>query len=347
MNLAEMDYYQCISKKLDGCLTVRQISNQALVGMCRKNGDEISEASIQRIRKYHEQGKINTISIYHVFAICKALGIEESKLLDPNASILADGNIAEFGNFISQASNRVFRGYLGKYNAYFYPTKGDEGELIRGELYLSESPFGQCQAKFRIFTKRFLNGVKDEVIKEYIGNMVISLNMSACYLVLRSEKNGEISFMTFRYMHMNEYELVCRIALALTTSAGENRRPTAHRILLTRKDLSEQELDLLRSQLLMNAEKIVIDREELNQIIDQFGCKPEEKQRFFSVIRPNHYCVFDESLFNEMFFDEVKKKELICKVRNASLSARYNKVSDKADGMLYSFLCEQAEEISL
>lgn len=342
--MLEKDYYRRISKKLDGCMAAKQISNKTLEEICRKNGDEISETSIQRIRKFHEQSKINTISIYHIFVICKALGIEESSLLDPNPSFLADNNIGEFGNFISQVSNRVFKGYMGKFNAYFYPTKGDEAEILRGELYLSESLSGQCQAKFKIFTKRFLSDLKDEIIKEYEGNMVISLNMSACYLILRSEKNGEISFMTFRYMHMNEYELACRIALALTTSAGENRRPTAHRMLLTRKELSEKELDFLRSQLLMNTEKIVIDRGELNQIIEEFDCKHEEKQRFLSAIRPNHYCVFDESLFNEMFFDDVKKKELICKVRNASLSARYNKISDKADGMLYSFLCDQVEE---
>ena len=337
MGISQVDYYKAISQRLDQYMRNQAIANDELVERCKKNGDSISAASVQRIRSFHGNSGIKSISVYHIWIICKALHIEARMLLDPYTTVTSDGT-GDRENIIADVNRPEFQRYLGTYNAYFFPTKVSERNMLYGKLELAKSQFGQCQAEFTIFTKSVLKGKEENSQKVYTGRMVISLNMSACYVILENHQIGEISFLSFRYMYTNEHDMSCRIALALTTSAGENRRPTVHRMLLTRRELSSEELSLLRSQLLMNTDKIMIERKALEDIMAGLNCSEEEKRRFLTAISPIQYCMFDEALINELQINDETRTKLICQIRNASTAARYNKVSGKADAVLYSFV---------
>lgn len=67
------------------------------------------------------------------------------------------------------------------------------------------------------------------------------------------------------------------MALVLTTSAGTNKRPTAHRMLISRKELRGQALELATSQLQLNTDSIYIKEEQLNCL--EANLKQQQQQQ--------------------------------------------------------------------
>ena len=97
--------------------------------------------------------------------------------------------------------------------------------------------------------------------------------MSSCYCTLISHELGEICFFVFDYISINTENLVSRMACALTTSAGGNRCPTMHRLLICKDelDISNKESDdfkFLSAHLKLNSSDIIITESKLSEIED-------------------------------------------------------------------------------
>lgn len=80
----------------------------------------------------------------------------------------------------------------------------------------------------------------------YIGKFAISPRMGSCYCLLESREIGELCFIVFRHIYLNNENLKCRLAAVATASAGDNPRPTTHRMLICREEVPEEKMEILK-----------------------------------------------------------------------------------------------------
>ncbi len=296
------------------------------------------------------------VSLIHVAKICRALEIDPGDILsltndkDCREEIL---NVSdEEDMLIYSPSHPAYKGYLRSFKVYFNSTISSENKILQGDLKFEPSINGKyCVAELVLDTdKRKENG--EPIQKYYKGKLIISLSMSACYCILTEKNIGEICFLTFNHMFLFHEDLVCRLACVVTVSSGGNKRPTMHRLLISRinldvKNPEAEDSKLLRGQLLLNTSDIIIEKDayeklkktekssldcnEMRELIDEFekGCESLEVYRM------------DESKLRKGSYKMEDKVKMISLLREYSMSSKYNKISTKADEHIYHYLAQK------
>ena len=141
-------------------------------------------------------------------------------------------------------------------------------------------------------------------------------------------------------------QLECRLGAVLTSSAGENRLPTMQRILISRKELTDEILYFLESQLLLNASEILLSQNAFNAMLKdkefpedfkEYFCDSEKGNVFSNVLSVPYYYLY-ESMIRDSFMSQEDILKSICLLRKYSTAPRYNKVGGKADEIVYKLL---------
>ncbi len=240
--------------------------------------------------------------------------------------------------FIVDPNHESFSGYLQKYYCYFFPTLSNENKILTGELeFSSEKTY--CKATFLLNTNKISNN--KPIIKSYSGCVILSTKVHSCYVILGSNKEGELSFLSFRHFDLRHQLLDCRMASVLTTGAGERHFPTIHRMLLSRSPIEKSTLQQLYPQLHLNDSKILIDESSLQELENV----SEAYKNVINLLRNNSKPT-SEYMFQEKFVVGIaeqflaKKEALIflLDMRSKSYKTRYNKVSNKLDETVRNFL---------
>lgn len=256
-------------------------------------------------------------------------------------------SIIENDNLVCNTNRSAFKGYLGnKYFIYFYPTISSESKLIHGEMELKQSEENRCKINLKLYTGK-IDVAGNKITKNYTGDMIISIPLSSCYCILTNQSIGEMCFITFHHMFLFNYDMRCRVGAVLTTSSGENRRPTIHRMVISKHEFDLQEdspdLHFLKGQLKLNDSQIMISKssfEELKKYI--LVNSPEEFQTFFSSFEvlstKEEYYIIDENKLLDSSFSVSTKIQCISLLREKSASNKYNKVSTKSDEYLFKYL---------
>lgn len=152
------------------------------------------------------------------------------------------------------------------------------------------------------------------------------------------------------------------VALVLTTSAGSQKRPTMHRMLFCRKELSSKQKSDIHALLKLNTDKISISESRLNELEAEVKTKlgrlrresSREKMRAIldciEHIKENAdrevYYKIDESIIYDsgMFSDDVKTRSLIVSaLREYSGALFYNKVSNTVEEICKNLVGEHKE----
>lgn len=295
------------------------------------------------------------VSLIHVAKICRALEIDPGEILSLSSEtrrVADDGSMLEIREddmLIDNPTHPAFKGYLRSFKVYFNSTISSENKILQGDLKFQPSENRRyCAAELILDTgKKKTDG--EVVQKHYKGKMLISLSMSACYCILTEVDIGEICFMVFNHMFLFHEELVCRLACVTTVSSGGNKRPTMHRLLISRIEFDvdnpkTEDFKFLRGQLMLNTsdiviekkvydrmketEKDILDQNEIRELLDEFenGCERLEVYRI------------DESKLRNMSCATGSKVKLISLLREYSMSSKYNKISTKSDEHVYNYL---------
>lgn len=139
--------------------------------------------------------------------------------------------------------------------------------------------------------------------------MVISISLASCYCTLTNAEIGELCFLSFHHMFLFSQDILCRVGAVLTTSSGGNRRPTLHRMILSKYafDLDEDSEDLhfLKGQLKLNSSKILISEKEFDALIKQCSSEADGNlKKFFSSFKDlaehEEYYQIEESPYSEL-----------------------------------------------
>ena len=345
-SLDKEKYYSVISERIKYVLTELNYSQADLVKICREQGFNLNQSAVSKI--------INSatgLSIMNVVCISKALKLDLNEILstDANTTITLPQN-EKLRNvndsFITRADDNVFKPYLGEYNIYFYPTKSSENKLIHGKMsFMKSIDSSECEVKISFKTGK-MNDKNEEIFKRYTGSACISLNMNAIYCSVMSKEIGEICYLIFSYIPILYEKLECRIGAVLTSSAGENRLPTMQRILISRRELTEEILYFLEGQLLLNASEILLSKnafnamlkdEEFPEAFKDYFCTSEDRDGLSNVLTVPYYYLY-ESMIRDSFMSQEDILKSICLLRKYSIAPKYNKVGGKADEIVYKLL---------
>lgn len=166
----------------------------------------------------------------------------------------------------TRAESPEFDAYLGTYHGIFRSTNSREDRLNRTILELFTREDGTCGATLVILDD---GGVS---IKRYEGIYFVNTHFQVGYFLLSGLRLQEVSMMIAPHFVPTVETIKNKyiVAQALTSSSGSSKhRTVAHRMLLSRKRLTDRQAELARSQLLLNTDMIQIRLEQLQALEDE------------------------------------------------------------------------------
>lgn len=341
-------YNQMIGKRLAKVFDELHLSQQQVLARCLEKGYNISQPALSKLKSG------SSVSVLQVVQICEVLGVDISDILsmDEEKEVQIPGaESSEY--FMRDAKHKYLVGYTGSYSAYFYTTQ-NEDRIHQGTFILD----GDKKGKNLAVDFRFKTGETDEngkeIEKHYTGPAYYSMPMQAVYCEITSEDIGEKCYLLFHYDFLTHRQLECRLAIVITVSSGTRRFPTAHKLLLTRDSLMKDELDYLCGQLKLNSSKILISEKAYKEFLQDpllpeeflniFGGKESYAEKFLGTVEKMEYFSFNESLISDSNLQPMDKMKIICLLRKYSAAARYSKVSEKAEELVYKFLKYKKEK---
>lgn len=266
-------------------------------------------------------------------------------------------SISEDGHLLTHASHEEFYGYFGRYHCYFHSTNSDDPRLIEGVFYIENGNGASlnCVARLEIIE----NGA---VIKNYRGQFLLNNHFRSSYCILIGDEKQEVCMLIGSHFNITKGKNLLNVALVLTTSAGSQKRPTMHRMLFCRKELSSKQKSDIHALLKLNTDKISISESRLNELEAEVKTKlgrlrresSREKMRAIldciEHIKENAdrevYYKIDESIIYDsgMFSDDVKTRSLIVSaLREYSGALFYNKVSNTVEEICKNLVGEHKE----
>lgn len=242
-----------------------------------------------------------------------------------------------------EMSDSVFKGYDGKYYCYFYPTISEEKNFLNGILEISKY-INQVKLKI-VYSNAKENDEIEEIEKEYVGTIEISKSLGACYCILKSNKLGEMSFLTFRHKYLNNKQNDCRMAEVLTVSAGESHYPTVQRMFISREEIQQKDLYLILPMLKLNCEEIIISKTNLEQLVKDFQLSQNFTDSIEEISTKEEYYILQEKKLKDRLEEFILHNdnshnifEYLIAVRERSIGYRYNKASRTVDNSLRDIL---------
>lgn len=238
--------------------------------------------------------------------------------------------------------------YYGNYHCYFFPTIKDEKGIIQGTFtidQLNDEPYARVELVLNIPNKKKGRRRGKTIIKKYEGIMLISSKLSVCYCIIYNAEMGECNFMTFRFNRtLNTVKNQGGLVAVCTVSAGHEKVPTVHRMLLCRSRLKQTALKKLLPCLYLNRSDIVIEERKLQEVIKEFNLDEAAEKCIMDNIRCKDLCVISESVL-EIPYDKDpnagNKWEFISGVRENAYNAKYNKISKNADKQVIELLSQK------
>ena len=345
-NSKKSDLQQKISARIKKVMDDQGINQSTLVEMANQSGYCLRQSTVSKM--LHGASSMSITNIVQIASILKLdLNdlLSESDNTDVRVYRPIDSTQTE-SRLIRRADTPEMRPYLNSYYTYFYPTLSSDERILTGILKFESSIDGsKCIAKFSFETGK-TDAYQKTIKKEYEGDLILSQTMSAAYCTLVNEEIGEISYLLFNYMPIIYEELCCRVALVLTSSAGSNRMPTAHRMILSKKAIPDEAIEILEGQLRLNESEILISESGLDRFLDDGRLDHSFKKYFskagqdtkFLGLSPVPYYLFDESVIRSSFLEPEVKTKAISLIRKYSASPKYNKIGSKCDELVYRFI---------
>jgi hypothetical protein len=178
---------------------------------------------------------------------------------------------------------------------------------------------------------------KQTIKKEYNGRLIISKPQTSCYCILSNPRIGEVCMLSFYHRYFFTSELHFRLANVLTTSAGDNRRPTIHRMLLSRTSLSEDVKNMVKAGLLLNNSEIIIREDSLDEIKKELPPALIKLLDRGDIQKTQFYCI-PEAKIDSINIPREAKAKAILNLRSISIAERNNRIGHKADDVMYDYL---------
>lgn len=236
-----------------------------------------------------------------------------------------------------------FEKYEGEYYCYFYPTTNEmrnRNQIVTAKLQLMHpSTEKYVKAIIDIIPRgKYGNDYK----KRYEGIVMISSRLDICSCIVLNEKIGEISFLSFRFLkNLNSSEYLGGAAAVTTVSADLPRVPVMHRMLISKRKLSEPELRDVMPYIRMNHSEIMISAEELQHMFEENHISETLRNRVLTLCEEKSYYKIKEEIIRGLPIENTENQtasEFIGKMRERAEAYKYDKIGAKLDEHIINIL---------
>lgn len=353
-NMSESEYCNIVIKRIKEYMSKNEVKQLDLSKECN-----INQSTLSKIMNGETK-----LTLQHIFRICNSLKVDPEVLLSFDQEIVVD-NLQPIDSglinkryiddqiLIRNTTHHAFKGYITSepFFLYLYSTISSESLLLEGTIIFEDSEYhNYCKAKMSIATgQKDING--DAILKEYYGELVVSLTMGTCYCILVNNDIGEICSLYFKHTFLFNQKLVCRVATVISTSSGTNRLPIMQRALISDTELkvndtTSSDFDFVRGQLKLNDSEIVLSDESYTEVKALIDNTSGELKTFLSectnsVNKFNEsvgYHVFDETKIRSINVTSDVKAQGISILRKLSISPKYNKISTKTEEFSFQYI---------
>lgn len=338
------DFDSAVWNHIKELINEKKIKQSELVQKCGEIGMPISQPELSKL--YNETKKIN---LYELTAISKALDTTVDFFISdfiPYQDDLLSGK--ESKKLLSKADDEAFDGYYGKYCIYYNATTERAEKIQSGRMIISPAKEGYCKVELMIYTGMYKN--KKEVVKKYEGRMLITTLLTGAYVVLRNDLIGELCFMIMRYQTFLTEQMECRMALCLTIGAGENKLPTVHRMLISRKELPKEHIKDIQPYLDLYGNAIRIEKNKAKELRNALE-KEEDKEELDALWRRSqekeYYEVSIELLRRHLRLDRKGFAFLITDLLRLADTEPYSKICQTDDGLAYEVINQIISEMGV
>lgn len=331
-----------LSQNLKKLMKEKGFSQKTLVKHCKSKNLTIAEGTIFNILHERRSVTLDTLSI-----LAQTLDTDIFTLLTPtdNASAHVSHTPLSLDTFITSPTDDAFKGFMGSFEVYFYKTAGKNLDLLHGTLKFESSSDGTtCIASLSLPTgdTRITDDKEVDIVKEYTGTLIVSKHMQSGYVFL--DNGRDISVLIFHHWYLQNNDLKCTMASAITTSSGSNRRPTTHRICITRDPIPHDKIPYIKGQLLLNDADILISQTDYNKLIASKNLPESFRTLLMDAASKEHYRLIKENqLIDSTLFSEHENAKFISQVRLKSIASKYNKISKRTDDSLFAILYKGME----
>lgn len=252
--------------------------------------------------------------------------------------------IPETGQLHSNISSPTseLKGYCGEYYTLFLSTDSADKRLVEGKLVISQDQTDPslCDVHLTLY------GSKRNAIKWYTGTCFINRHYRTWHCILIGQKKQEVCMLTASHFNATLHQSQFNMTLALTTSAGVQKRPTVHRLFLSRKPIPKKDRQLIQAQLMMNTDSICISEKALLDLENEIRLeiqktnsklKQSECQAVLAAIHKirelghkEAYYTIDESIIYDaetIAADKRFRGFAVSRIRSRTNNVYYNKVS--------------------
>lgn len=169
-------------------------------------------------------------------------------------------SVASTNYLLTTASSQEIKQHLGEYHCVFKSTETKCDAFVRSKMVLSAAKDGSCNVTLE------LPVIEQNYTKYYTGKFFINHHFDTCYIILCDNRWQEVCMLIAPWFKPTIRQNRFLTPLVLTTSAGENKRPTVHRMLISREYLEGELLELAKTQLLLNTDSIQITATKLAEL---------------------------------------------------------------------------------
>lgn len=339
-------YQERIGENIKELMKIHNITQKEMKEKCEKAGFDISQATISNAKRGH-----GNITISNLLAIAYALNVNIMEILDVPCALITDESNKrdpllnmEGEMFITNPESAYIKSYLGKFHVLFYKTSGTSDDMVKGILEINPGKNKMsCEVTLRLDVNE-VTRLGEEIRKVYKGQLISSPAMRSVYIFLFNSQIGEASMLLLQQIFVSYHQVETAMAVAITTASGANRRPTVHRMCISRQEVKAENMDYIKGQLLMNTSDIILTNEQIENIFSDNNIPVSFKKLLKkAVTRGNCYCIPEADLVDTSVSDN-EQMRIISYVRSQSTSPKYNKISKKTDEVLYNILGEYRKE---
>ena len=261
--------------------------------------------------------------------------------------------IEDYEQLLADPHHSEFKGYSGTYYCYYHSTDAMNPKIVQGKLVIGPADGIICPAEIRLYDGK-------KVIKEYFGQFFLNRHYQMWYCILIGREKQEICFLLSNHFNSTIEKNQFNIALALTTSAGMQKRPTMHRMLISRSKIDKNTLSVIHSQLMLNTDTIMISEENLQKLEDsivakmqhttKLGAQDEAVISCINYIKTNikkkAYYQIDEAIIYDtatITEDVFLRGYAVSTLRNHSEGKFFNKLSQTVHNICFNLIHDQGK----
>ena len=337
------EYSRLIAQRLRYVMRIKGYSQVDLINLCSDLGLDISQSSLSRMLNGVEKP-----DVYKMAIVCQALEIEPNELLSFEIEEDINMPLVE-SSFITDATDKKFKGYMGKYYGYFYSTENNDTiHFGRFEFYKDPST-KRCRVSFCFETGQS-NINNEPVCKKFIGTAKISDTLGAiCCELTAQDASGDLAYIIFKHDFMVNQQCECRIGMVVTICAGLKRLPVAHKLLICRQKLTSVDMPYIAGQLKLNDDTILVSEADYYDFIkdpmlpESFKQYDEQGNDLFRKKAANliFYSFREDDILDNKSLSLAEKVKVVNLLRKYSSSKRCKKVGPKGESYVFNYLVEK------